>query len=66
MFSGWDWLLIVVGSFVLANTIAWLLRWYRGRRIESKVIALDTEARTWTGPPVPVTVVTGFLGAGVL
>ncbi|DBA01390.1 TPA: hypothetical protein N0F65_007287 [Lagenidium giganteum] len=71
---------ILVASFVLANFIAWCVQVRRERRIQRKTQALAEGSRSFTDdedeedrgtsnakhalPPVPVTILTGFLGAG--
>jgi G3E family GTPase len=58
------WGLLFVGlllTFIAANIVAVLLESFRRRRIDSKVTSLAASGQR---RPVPVTIITGFLGAG--
>jgi G3E family GTPase len=60
------WPILVVGlvaTFLLSNAIAACLERARSRRIERKVLSLKAGSGA-AGRPIPVTILTGFLGAG--
>ncbi|KAG6587293.1 cobalamin biosynthesis protein CobW [Phytophthora cinnamomi] len=55
---------LLLFSFALANVVAWCLQLRRERRIQRKTEQLAATSTASRAPPVPVTILTGFLGAG--
>jgi G3E family GTPase len=54
----------VIASLLVANTLAWCLEWWQQHRIQDKADRLAVATRSMRAERLPVTLVTGFLGAG--
>lgn len=57
-------LVLLAFSFLLANVVAWCMQVRRESRIQRKTEELAAKSKEAGAPPVPVTILTGFLGAG--
>ncbi|KAE9319896.1 hypothetical protein PF008_g18156 [Phytophthora fragariae] len=55
---------LLLVSVALANAVAWCLQLRLERRIQRKTEQLAAKSSQTGAPPVPVTILTGFLGAG--